>query len=286
MSRLRSYFVSTWQDVRDLPLKLVKDREALSVIVLTLLPWVILIVRKPELSPFEQLGGLIGFIGLYWVVCHRRPLEAVTVRKPVLELTALLTFIVLWIVYRVGEYWHWYTIPSLMISACGPDGGDAIVIKLIEMVAAPLILFLLWKYTLPQMGISWNKTAWLIALVPISALVAYGLSHRPLGQFATSSVCFFLGAGLPEEFLFRAFLQTRLEAVLRRPIWALWIASFIFGLTHIPIDLHGSFLHWQDALLTALTFQMSAGVAFGYAYLRTRNLLPVTLIHTFLDSAL
>ena len=285
MIRMRTYLVSTWQDIRALPLKLAKDREAILVIALTLLPWVFLFVRKADLSELEQLGGFIGFIAFYWLVCHRRPLESNPVRKPRSELAAAIGFVILWILYRVGEYWHLYAIPSLGVNACGSD-GDVIVIKMIEMVAAPLLLLLVMKYTLPEMGISWSRFAWLTALLPISALVATGVSHHPLGQFATSSACYFFGAGLPEEFLFRVFLQTRLEAVLHRPLWALWIASFIFGLTHIPIDLHGSFVHWQDALLTALTFQMSAGVAFGYAYMRTRNLAPLSILHTVLDSAL
>lgn len=285
MIRIRSYLTNTWQDIRALPRKLAKDREALAVIVLTLLPWCILIVRKADQSYLEQLGGLIVFVAFYWLVFHRRPIEPIPVRRPRLELAAIFFLIVLWILYRSGEYWHWFTLPTLGINACSND-ADAVVLKMIEMVIVPLLLWLALKYSMPQLGISWSRPAWLTALVPIAALIAIGLSRHPLGQFAASSACFFFGAGLPEEFLFRAILQTRLEAILHRPIWALWIASFIFGLTHIPIDLHGSFVHWQEALLTAFTFQMSAGVAFGYAYLRTRNLLPITLIHTFLDSAL
>jgi uncharacterized protein len=285
MIRIRSYLSTTWQDVRDLPRKLAKDRESLAVIVLTLLPWCVLIVRKADTNDLEQLGGLIGFVAFYWLVYHRRPIEPVPVRKPHLELVVTFILIVLWILYRSGEYWHWLTLPTLGINACSND-ADGVLLKMIEMVIVPLLLLLALKYSLPQMGIVWSKPAWLSALVPIAALIAFGLSHHPLGQFTASSACYFFGAGLPEEFLFRAILQTRLEAIIHRPIWALWIASFIFGLTHIPIDLHGSFVHWQEALLTAFTFQMSAGVAFGYAYMRTRNLLPVTLIHTFLDSAL
>jgi membrane protease YdiL (CAAX protease family) len=282
---MRSFIVTSWQDIRALPRKLAKDREALAVIVLTLLPWCILIVRKADQTDLEQLGGLIGFVAFYWLVYHRRPIEPVQVRRPRLELVVTFILIVLWILYRSGEYWHWLTLPTLGINACSND-ADGVVLKMIEMVIVPLLILLVLKYSLPQMGISWNKPAWLTALVPFAILIAFGLSHHPLGQFAASSACYFFGAGLPEEFLFRAILQTRLEAIIHRQIWALFIASFIFGLTHIPIDLHGSFAHWQEALLTAFTFQMSAGVALGYAYMRTRNLLPLSVVHTFIDSAL
>ncbi len=135
------------------------------------------------------------------------------------------------------------------------------------------------------MGFSFDKFSWLASLLPIAALIVYGLTHHPLENFAVSSTCFFFGAGLPEEFLYRAFLQTRLEAILRRPLWAVWLASFAFGLSHVPIDLGGSFLHWQDALLTAFTYQMTVGFALGYAYMRTRSVLPLSLLHTFIDAA-
>jgi membrane protease YdiL (CAAX protease family) len=284
-SRMRSYIVDNWQDIRSLPKKLANDREALWVIGLTLLPWCILFVQKFDINGLGQLGGFIGFMAFYWLVSHRRAIEPVAVRKPRLELTAVLILIALWILYRIGEYWHWFAIPPIEINACS-SAGDAIVLKMVEMVVVPLVLLLIMKYSFHELGIFWSKPAWLMALLPILALIAFGLSHHAPVQFAVSSACYFFGAGLPEEFLFRVFLLTRLEAIIRRPVWALWVASFIFGLSHIPIDLHGSLAHWQDALLTAFTFQMSAGVAFGYAYLRTRNLLPLSLIHTFLDSAL
>jgi membrane protease YdiL (CAAX protease family) len=263
---------------------LARDREALAVIILTLVPWCILIIRKPDLNDLQQLGGLFGFIAFYWLVCHGQLQKSIMVSKPRLEIGVALGLVALWILYRVGEYWHWYTLPSLGINSC-TGNGDIVVLKMTEMVVAPFLFLLALKYSLPQMGINWSKSAWLIAIVPITALITLGISHHPLEQFVTSSACYFFDAGLPEEFLFRVFLQTRLEAVLHRPLWALWIASFIFGLTHIPIDLHGSFAHWPEALLTAFTFQMSAGIALGYAYMRTRNLLPLSVVHMFIDSA-
>ena len=278
------YLINTWQDIHALPIQLARDREALLVIILTLLPWCILIIREPNLEYVQQLGGFFTFIALYWLVRRRQLQKPVFVSRPNLEITVALGLVALWILYRIVEYWHLNKLPSFGTNFCS-GSGDIVILKMAEMVVVPFLFLVVLKYPLDQMGISWNRSAWLIALVPITALIALGLSHPPLGQFVTSSACFFFGAGLPEEFLFRVFLQTRLEAVLHRPLWALWLASFIFGLTHIPIDLHGSFAHWPDALLTAFTFQMSAGIALGYAYMRTRNLLPVSVIHMFIDSA-
>ena len=279
-----TFLQRSWQDIRGLPPRLAKDRDALLVMILTLAPWCILMIRKPDLNDLQPLGGFIGFVALYWFVYHRQSQKPIMVSKPPLELAVALGLVVLWILYRVGEYWHWYTPPSFGINVC-TGNGDIVALKMAEMVVIPFLFLLVLKYTLPEMGFSWSRSSWLIALIPISALIALGMSHLPLEQFATSSACYFFDAGLPEEFLFRVFLQTRLEAILHRPSWALWIASFIFGLSHVPINLHGSFTHWPDALLTAFTFQMSAGIALGYAYRRTRNLLPLSIVHMFIDSA-
>ena len=275
---------STWQDIRELPTALAKDRDALSVIILTLAPWCILMVRKPDLNDLQPLAGFFGFVVLYWLVFHRQSQKPIMVKKPRLEIVVALGLVAVWILYRVGEYWHWVALPRFGINACSGN-GDVVVLKMAEMVIIPFFFLLALKYTLPDLGFGWSRSAWLIALVPVSAMIAFGLTHHPLVQFATSSACFFFDAGLPEEFLFRVFLQTRLEALIHRPVWALWIASFIFGLAHIPIDLHGSLTRWPDALLTAFTFQMSAGIALGYAYRRTRNMLPLSVVHMFIDSA-
>jgi membrane protease YdiL (CAAX protease family) len=281
---MTNFLDNTWQDIRALPLRLAKGREALSVIILTLLPWCILIIRKADWDDIQPLGGFLAFIVLYWLVFHRQPQKPFLARRPYLEIIVALGLVALWILYRVSEYWNWYILPIFGINFCSGN-GEIVILKMTEMVIVPFLFMITLKYPLHQMGISWSKSSWLVAFLPISALVALGLSHSPLEPFVTSSACYFFNAGLPEEFLFRVFLQTRLEAVLHRPLWALWVASFIFGLTHIPIDLHGSFTYWPEALLTALTFQMSAGIALGYAYMQTRNLLPLSVVHMFIDSA-
>jgi membrane protease YdiL (CAAX protease family) len=279
-----TFLLDTWQDITQLPTKLKHDRESLAVIILTIVPWCILIIRKPDLNGLQQLGALSVFIAFNWLIYHRQPQKTILVNKPYFETAVALGLVAIWVLYRVGEYWHWYIPPSFGINSCGGI-GDVLILKTIGMVIIPICFLLVLKYSLPQMGITWSKGAWLTALIPILALIVLGLSRHPFEQFLTSSTCYFFAAGLPEEFLFRVFLQTRLEAILHRPLWALWIASFIFGLAHIPIDLHGSFTNWPDALLSAFTFQMSAGIALGYAYMCTRNLAPVSIIHMFIDSA-
>jgi membrane protease YdiL (CAAX protease family) len=102
----------------------------------------------------------------------------------------------------------------------------------------------------------------------------------------TRTFSFYIGAGLAEEFLFRGLVQSRLESLTRRPVWGLFLGAFVFGLSHLPIDLYGAgWAHWQTALENAFTFQMGVGFALGFAFQRTRNLWPLTLIHGLIDAA-
>jgi membrane protease YdiL (CAAX protease family) len=280
-----TFLKTTWRDVRALPSNFIHDREALAVTGLMLLPWLVLWIYRRDLNSLQPLTWIFGFIAFYWLIGHQRPLNPAEFRRPRFELFLALALAAAWIIYRIGEYWHWYTIPTFGLNnSCGPISETPLP-KMIEMFLLPVVLLLVLKYSLSRMGFNWDKFSWLAALLPILALIAFGLTRHEPEALAISSACYFFGAGLPEEFLFRAFIQTRLEAVLRRPLWAIWLASFIFGLSHVPIDLAGSFSRWPDALLTAFTYQMTVGFAMGYAYMRTRNVLPLSFIHTLIDSA-
>jgi membrane protease YdiL (CAAX protease family) len=103
--------------------------------------------------------------------------------------------------------------------------------------------------------------------------------------FAQGIWNFFFGAGLPEEFLFRMLLLSRLEAWWKNPGWALLGASAIFGLSHLPIDyLVFTRNNWRETLITALTFQMGFGFVIGFAFQRTRNIWPLAVLHAMIDA--
>ena len=87
---MSNFLCGTWQDIRELPTGLAKDRDALSVIILTLVPWCILIVRKPDLNDLQLLAGFLGFLVLYWLVFHRQSQKPIMVKKPRLEIAVAL----------------------------------------------------------------------------------------------------------------------------------------------------------------------------------------------------
>lgn len=79
----------------------------------------------------------------------------------------------------------------------------------------------------------------------------------------------------PEEFLFRGLLQNLLSRTLKNEWAGLIVASIIFGLAHI---FHAPYPNWKYAGLAAI-----AGLFYGRAWMKTRSLVPGTLVHALVD---
>lgn len=101
-----------------------------------------------------------------------------------------------------------------------------------------------------------------------------------------------LEAGLTEEFLFRALLQTRASAWLRSETAGVIFMSVLFGLAHAPgYVLRGQHLMEGMAAApdpwTAVAYSIVVvspiGFVFGVLWARTRSLLLVALLHGWAD---
>jgi membrane protease YdiL (CAAX protease family) len=99
-----------------------------------------------------------------------------------------------------------------------------------------------------------------------------------------------LEAGLCEEFLFRAVLQTRLAAVLKSEAGAVVTGALLFALAHVP----GLYLRGHPGVdgystdpvqVVAFTVAVLSPVAllFGTLWARTRSLLLIVLLHAAVD---
>jgi membrane protease YdiL (CAAX protease family) len=91
-------------------------------------------------------------------------------------------------------------------------------------------------------------------------------------------------AGFSEEITFRGYLQTRFEAA-----WGTWagyvVTVLVFALAHFPssyVLYSGNVL---DALLSSLG-RVGLGVLLGFYYIRSRNVVPGAISHTFYNWAL
>ena len=79
----------------------------------------------------------------------------------------------------------------------------------------------------------------------------------------------------PEEFLFRGLLQNLLSRTLKNEWAGLIVASAIFGLAHV---FHAPYPNWKYVGLAAI-----AGLFYGHAWMKTRSLVPGTLVHALVD---
>lgn len=88
-------------------------------------------------------------------------------------------------------------------------------------------------------------------------------------QHLASAVSALLIAALPEEWFFRAYLQTTLETHRRfRGLRAILVASLLFSL------IHGLSRDWTTALLVFIP-----SLFYGWLYQRNHDLLLVVLVH-------
>ncbi len=222
-----------------------------------------------------------------------------------LAILALLGAIVLYLVYGVSFV-------EGQVEALAPDSGLAMLLaktfaKLIVFVALPFILMsVIIRHPLSSFG--WQAPVWhmlnvrhvllFIVLAAVFCLFQYNLDSgaAPVREGVFTQDQLMIGlpivfawllieVGLVEEFFFRGIVQARLAVFLRNEWAALFIASLVFALAHVPgLVLRGA-ENGDPWLLTANAILMlsAASITFGYIWMRTRNLLVLMMLHAAAD---
>jgi membrane protease YdiL (CAAX protease family) len=277
----RAYARSILRDGRASLGRVARDRAALAALGVLFLPWGALLLLRDNFDWLRTLGEMAAILGAFWWLSRAGGLPAPPVKYPRAESLFAFALIVIWVGWRIGICAKGFSfLPTDFV--CYKNWTFEIIPKLIEQVILPVAALFLLGYRWRALGLALNLRAWWISSLAIFGVVGYGIyTHwNALPDFGQRTVEFFFGAGLPEEMLFRAVLLTRLEAWWRNSAWALLGASVIFGLTHLPINLLVfSPQNPSEAWLTLLTFQMGMGAVFGFAYQRTRNVLPLAVLH-------
>jgi hypothetical protein len=169
--------------------------------------------------------------------------------------------------------------------------GDFVLLRLLGLD------LVLWLYAVerplfepgrivPRQRAEWGWAVGLSAVflalaVPVALATGFaapGISARTAGGWALFLVSTFWVIALPEEALFRGTIQELLARALRSPIAALALASVVFGLSHLNNVGRDRAADWRYVLLATV-----AGVAYGTAYLKTRNLAAPALTHFLVD---
>lgn len=246
----------------------------------------------------------LAFSGIAWALTRSARPPAIVVRRPALELGAILAFLA---VYAVGFLGFGMT----MVKGVFPPGPQQELLvlgaKLIVHVALPALLLAALGAQLAPLFAARARTRafWLPLLVLgaiLTALLAVvtpslkqisGLHPSAITLAWTIPASFIwvaLEAGLSEEFLFRAVLQTRLAAVLRSEVGAVVLGAVVFALAHVP----GLYLRGAPGVdgystdplqVAAFTIASLSPIAllFGVLWTRTRSLLLVVLLHGVVD---
>ena len=282
----RDYVSQVWSDTTAALKRVARDRAALVTILLLILPWWSLIFIRSTTEWLGSFAAMIGTIFAFWWMSRSGSAPLPEVKKPRTEFLFAIALTGLWMLWRVGTCGKYFFFLSPEFQCFGSLEFESLP-KLIEQVVFPIAILFFTGYRWRAQGLDLNWRSWWIALPALLAFVGYGVYARStdLPGFARSTGEYFLAAGLPEEVLFRAILLTRLEAWLKNPGWALFAASVIFGLTHLPIDyLFFTNRDWTETWISVLTFQMGFGAVFAFAYQRTRNIWAIALIHALVDA--
>ncbi len=79
----------------------------------------------------------------------------------------------------------------------------------------------------------------------------------------------------PEEFLFRGLLQNMLSRASKSDLTGWWIASIVFGLSHIT---NMGFPNWRYVILASI-----AGFFYGWTWRKTGSIFASALVHAAVD---
>ncbi len=240
------------------------------------------------------MGLSIGLLFLCWLIIDltkKIKISDIEIKRPGLELILGLLILIIW---------DYLPLPKI-------DFGDKwniglIIKKTIIFLGLPFLFLKFRKNSLASMGLirkDWKKNLWvgfivfLALAIPSAFFVGNTGSEILSGKYSSpqigiglfsSFIYYFLMSGFSEEFLFRAFIQTRVSYLLKSSVSGVLITSFIFGLGHVQ-----GIMQWYpgttiaEAFCRAFFLQTFIGIMFGVLWERTRNLIPSVFVHSGVD---
>ena len=153
-------------------------------------------------------------------------------------------------------------------------------------IVAPLYLYL---RGVPYAGLplKWQKSdfktislylnSYTIIAIPLGLMTGF-LAWNPqtnIGSWFSQPLGIFFFIAVPEELLFRGIFLSYLEDKIKIKHVPLILSSILFGLSHLN---NPPLWDWRYLMMSTL-----AGVAYGLAFMRSRNLLAPVIIHTMVD---
>ncbi|HTD72559.1 MAG TPA: CPBP family intramembrane glutamic endopeptidase [Steroidobacteraceae bacterium] len=255
--------------------------------------------------PAISLGVFGAALPLLSLALTRRAAPpAIAVRRPRLELWALLAFLML---YAVGFLGWGMSATRAAVPAGREQELLVLVVKLVVHVGAPaLLLALLGAKIAPLFNSGLGRPGFWLPLLVLGAIILALMCvvspaldeikalHASVATLLWAAPATFiwlaLEAGLCEEFLFRAVLQTRLAAVLKTEAGAVVTGAVLFALAHVPglyLRGHSGVDGYSTDPIQVIAFTLGVlspvAVLFGTLWARTRSLLLIVLLHAAVD---
>jgi membrane protease YdiL (CAAX protease family) len=256
--------------------------------------------------PFASLiiFGLI-FSAVIWFLTRKMNAPAVPVSRPARESLGLLAYLAIYAVLLIGI---WLGTVKEAIPE-GPSQEWAVLgYKLLIHVGVPAAIILaLGGAVRPLFDGGMDRKGFWTTLIVLSGMM-FGLlalvspSLKQIGALnldpawtlfwvIASWTWLSIEAGLCEEFLFRACLQSRLTAWMQSPVAGIALTSVLFGLAHWP----GLYFRggpgvdgWSTDPIQVAAFTIATlsplSVSIGLLWARSRSLLLVVIVHGAIDA--
>jgi CAAX protease family protein len=240
-----------------------------------------------------------------WFLTRKMEAPAVPVANPKRESLGLLAYLLVYAVLLIGI---WLGSIKQAIPPGQTQDVAVLAYKLLIHVGAPAAIILLLGGTLrPLLDSGLQRRRFWPALIVLSGLMFALLavvspSLKEIGALGIGPAAALLWvlaswawmsieAGLCEEFMFRACIQSRLTAWFRSPAAAIAVTSVLFGLSHWP----GLYLRggpgtdgWSTDPIQVAAFTIATlsplAVSLGLLWARSRSLLLIVLVHGAIDA--
>ncbi len=153
----------------------------------------------------------------------------------------------------------------------------------VQYFVAPLLLLLALGARPRGLGLGPGHRAWRVSLLWSALPLAVSLGLVVMGAVGPQAMArrFIANTfqnGFFEEFLFRGALQSRLSRLMSEPR-AWMVQALVFGLWHLRANTEMMDGSLAAGLAVCIVSQFVTGLAFGYVFRRTRNLIAPSVAH-------
>lgn len=156
-------------------------------------------------------------------------------------------------------------------------------LNIIFCVFVPFLLLILFSRKRNEYFLSGLNIRLLLSLF-LLVVPFFFIGNRSLNTIFIFILFYFFQAAFPEEFLYRALLQARIQSLVRNKLNAIVTAALVFGLMHLPIN--SRTYGWPLSIAFCIGGNAFGGFLIGYLFYRTRSLGMAILYHLWSGAAL